>query len=104
MKNIQEILQMKEQEIKRLEKEIGVLRAALSILNEADTTDELSSAIRATGPISSGYSPASRAPERVVNDPLPTPSPYPTFVRNADMIEQIRPEAMAADRPKRSFP
>lgn len=102
MKNIQETLQQKEQEMKRLEKEISVLRAALSILNDTEAGEDFSSPAR-NAAASASYPPVSRAPERVVSEPVPTPSPYPTFARNADMIEQIRPEGMA-DRPKRSFP
>ena len=101
MKNIQETLQQKEQELKRLEKEIGVLRAALSILNETPESGE-DFAARATAAAAASY-PASRTPERMVSDVVSAPSAYPTFARTADMIEQIRPE-VAGDRPKRSFP
>jgi hypothetical protein len=103
MKNIQEALQQKEQEMKRLEKEISVLRAALSILSDNESTEDFPNVNRATGTTPQAYSPISRAPERATTDTVPTPSPYPTFARNADMIEQIRPEGMA-ERPKRSFP
>jgi hypothetical protein len=103
MKNIQETLQQKEQEMKRLEKEISVLRAALSILSDNESSEDFSNISRATGTTAQSYSTVSRAPERVVADPVSTPSPYPTFARNADMIEQIRPEGVA-ERPKRSFP
>jgi hypothetical protein len=103
MKNIQETLQQKEQEMKRLEKEIAVLRAALSILNDSESSEDFANVNRATGTSPQSYSTVSRTPERAVADPVPTPSPYPTFARNADMIEQIRPEGMA-ERPKRSFP
>jgi hypothetical protein len=104
MKNIQETLQMKEQEMKRLEKEISVLRAALSILNDTEASEDFSAPVRTTPAAASvSYPPVNRAPERAVSEPVPAASPYPTFARNADMIEQIRPEGMA-DRPKRSFP
>ena len=101
MKNIQETLQQKEQELKRLEKEIGVLRAALSILNETpEASDDYAG--RATAAAAS-YPATSRSPERIVSDVVSAPSAYPTFARTADMIEQIRPE-VAGERPKRSFP
>ena len=106
MKNIQETLQQKEQDLKRLEKEISVLRAALSILNETEAAGEdFSAPVRNTAAAAASYPPVSRAADRAVNvsEPVPPSSPYPTFARNADMIEQIRPEGMA-DRPKRSFP
>jgi hypothetical protein len=103
MKNIQETLQQKEQEMKRLEKEIAVLRAALSILNDTEGSEDLSGLNRAATTTAASYSGASRAPERMVADVISTPAPYPTFARNAEMIEQIRPEVMA-ERPKRSFP
>jgi hypothetical protein len=106
MKNIQETLQLKEQEMKRLEKEISVLRAALSILNDTEAGEDFSSPVRtaaAAAPMSYQAPPVSRAPERVISEPVPASSPYPTFARNADMIEQIRPEGVG-DRPKRSFP
>ena len=103
MKNIQETLQQKEQEMKRLEKEISVLKAALSILTDTEAGEDLSSPARNVVAAAASYPPVSRAPERAITEPVPTPSPYPTFARNADMIEQIRPEGMA-DRPKRSFP
>jgi len=103
MKNIQETLQQKEQEMKRLEKEINVLKAALSILSDTESSEDLSSPARNASAASVSYPPVTRAPERAISEPVPAPSPYPTFARNADMIEQIRPEGMA-DRPKRSFP
>ena len=103
MKNIQETLQQKELELKRLEKEIGVLRAALSILNETEPTEASKGVNRETVAATASYAGASRVPENFVSDVVSAPSSYPTFARNADMIEQIRPEA-GADRPKRSFP
>ena len=103
MKNIQETLQQKEQEMKRLEKEISVLKAALSILTDTEASEDFSAPLRNASAAVVSYPPVTRAPERVISEPVPTPSPYPTFARNADMIEQIRPEGMA-DRPKRSFP
>ncbi len=103
MKNIEETLQQKEQELKRLEKEIAVLRAAVSILAGSEGGNDSTFLNRATADTSPAYSSAGRLPERAINDAIPNTSPYPTFARNADMIEQIRPESMA-DRPKRSFP
>ena len=103
MKSIEETLQQKEQELKRLEKEIAVLRAAVSIIGGTEAGHEASSLNRAMADPSSAFSSSNRPAERIINDPIPSSSPYPTFARNADMIEQIRPEG-AADRTKRSFP
>jgi hypothetical protein len=75
MKDIQETLRRKEQDMRRLEKEVDILRAAMAILNDADQPQEMPS------------------PNRGMNV-----APRPT-----DMVDQIiQSEVMAA--PKRAFP
>ena len=77
MKDIHETLRRKEQDMRRLEKEVEILRAAMAILNDSEMPQEISSPVR-------GMSVTPRPP---------------------DMVEQIiQSEAMAADRPKRAFP
>ena len=103
MKSIEETIQQKEQELKILEKEIAVLRAAVSIIGGTGAGNEASFLNRTMADPAPGYSSSNRPGERTINDPVPSTSPYPTFARNADMIEQIRPEG-AAERTKRTFP
>jgi hypothetical protein len=50
MKDIQEILRIKEQQVERLQKDIEALRSAIRIMNEAEVPGEISTGTPSTVP------------------------------------------------------
>ncbi|HUQ50058.1 MAG TPA: hypothetical protein VM056_05025 [Terriglobales bacterium] len=105
MKSIQESLQQKEQDFKRLEIEIGILRAAQSILEESELDEQAASTSSATmesGTDSSGTpAGAGAAPARNHDWVISSMSPSAPYT-NASGEPKV--EATAQERPHRAFP
>jgi hypothetical protein len=111
MKSIQETLQQKEQDFKRLEVEIGILRAAQSILDEAEQIKEPTVAAHAgANSTSKTNEPAASAathpaaPARKSDWVVSSLSPNSSSTPPSYSGNEPRIEASAANPQRKSFP
>jgi hypothetical protein len=102
MKSIQETLQQKEQEFKRLEVEIGILRAAQSILDEAGGVKEPQAA-GASAPSPASSTSTAPTPAKKT-DWVVSSLPSTGGAFNAGSTSDARTEPAPIDRPRVSFP
>lgn len=99
MKSLHETLQQKEQEFKRLEVEIGILRAAQSILKDA----EQAKAAAAAGETPPAESAPASNPVRVGDWVISSlPSSAPGY--SASSAAETRADSAPVEAPRRSFP
>ena len=103
MKSIEETLRLKEQEMKRLEIEIGILRSALSILEDEREIAGQTAAVAAPSAPVANVQAAAPAPARI-NDWVVSTIPSSASPGPYSATEAKTTAAPTAERPVRSFP